>query len=281
MAERPKTRLNPKWLLKITLFIIGTAAFGSWGLYDATIHYPRRGARAAEFNEWKYLELSLDPRNAIEVGGQIAIPDPARARTDLKSRERSLLSQVEAARLEWLDSLAVINRLHPRATDFGATVDGQPRPTAPERFLELDQAWKRTDGKPVDRPTALQWYDLPSQWLIAFVCYGLALYLAWLIARTKMRTYAWDASDKRLHLPGGESIVPADIAEFDKRKWHKYFVALRIGPSHPKLAGKAVSLDLLRYQPLEEWVLAMEAAKGPDPSAPTVVATPPEAQPEA
>lgn len=275
MGERERTTISRKWSAKMALFLVGLTLFGSWGLYDATIHYPRRGLRAAEFNEWQYLRTALDPVHSFEVGGRVGVAQPAEVRAELKSRERALLSPVESARLDWLDALAVIGKLEERRTVYGVAVAGEPRPSAPERLRELDANWTTTDGKPLERPTALQWFDLPSQWLIAFVCYTLALYLLWLIIKVRAKTFFWEPAEKRLHLPGGHAIVPGDIAEFDKSKWHKFFVTLRIKPSHATLASKGVTLDLLRYQPLEEWVLAMEAALAPPPAP----STPPDAAP--
>jgi hypothetical protein len=43
------------------------------------------------------------------------------------------------------------------------------------------------------------------------------------------------------------------INEVDKRKWHKFFVFLKLADNSPE-----IKLDLLRYSPLEDWVLEME-----------------------
>ncbi len=67
-----------------------------------------------------------------------------------------------------------------------------------------------------------------------------------------------------LGLPGGHSLTPADLTDVDKRKWDKFFVSLVVKPGHATLGGKEVALDLLRYEPLEDWVLEMEKAAFPD-----------------
>ncbi|MGH7132453.1 MAG: hypothetical protein ACREJO_10960, partial [Phycisphaerales bacterium] len=68
--------------------------------------------------------------------------------------------------------------------------------------------------------------------------------------------------------PDGKTIVPADIAEFDKRKWDKFYVTINLK------GGEARKLDLLRYVPLEEWVLAMERTAFPETAPPEEPATP-------
>ncbi len=96
------------------------------------------------------------------------------------------------------------------------------------------------------------------------MCWGFALYLIVLWVRVAAKTYTWDAAHQQLGLPGGASLVPTDLADVDKRKWHKFFVTLEINDTHPKLAGQGVTLDLYRYVPLEEWVLEMERTRFPE-----------------
>jgi hypothetical protein len=45
------------------------------------------------------------------------------------------------------------------------------------------------------------------------------------------------------------------------------YVHLTIKPEHATLGGKTLEFDLLRYVPLEEWILEMERIAFPDDSA--------------
>ena len=118
------------------------------------------------------------------------------------------------------------------------------------------------------------------QWLFVVVCLGVGLALTGLILKVKSRTYGWEPVEQRLFLPGGASLVPADIAEFDKRKWDKFLIFLKIKPGHQPLGGREIRLDLLRYNPLEEWILAMERTAYPG-NAPVREDPPPTGAPEA
>lgn len=68
----------------------------------------------------------------------------------------------------------------------------------------------------------------------------------------------------RLGVPGGASVVPADVEVFDRRKWDKFLVFLKIKPEHPQLGGKEVKLDLYQYEPLEAWYLEMHRSARPE-----------------
>lgn len=67
-----------------------------------------------------------------------------------------------------------------------------------------------------------------------------------------------------LTLPGGESITPDDVAEFDKRKWDKFLFFFKIKPDHATLGGREIKLDLYQYVPLEDWAVAMHRHARPE-----------------
>ena len=45
-------------------------------------------------------------------------------------------------------------------------------------------------------------------------------------------------------------MVPADIAEFDKSKWDKFLIILKINAGPQPLGGSAIRLDLSRSNQL-------------------------------
>ena len=118
---------------------------------------------------------------------------------------------------------------------------------------ELDKKWSKTD-----QTQPLAGYDLPVQWLFVVIGFGGGLYLLGLILRSAGTKFHWDADSKRLTLPGGRAIVPADLKDVDKRRWHKFYVTLLLND------GSSHALDLYRFDPLERWVLEMEKTAFPD-----------------
>jgi len=120
-----------------------------------------------------------------------------------------------------------------------------------ERREALDDAWRtRTPPKPLSA------FDIPSQWLFVIAGFGGAAWLTFLFVRVASKKYRWDPATHTLTVPGGKTIAPADIAEVDKRKWDKYFVTLRLNDGAPP--PREHKFDLLRYAPLEAWILEME-----------------------
>jgi len=229
-------------------------AVGLWGLYDATIKYPERGARHAEYMEWQYLQAEQD-NSALSLAGERE-PEAALARLRRQPAAWFATRPAEDAKLGWLESLRTIGRLDPAHTTYGV---GE-RPSASARLRELETEWT-TSGK---SPKALAAFDLPLQWAICLGGFALAGWMAFLFARVASKTYRWDPEARALTLPGGARIAPADIEDLDKRRWHKFLVTLKIAGGHPQLGGRDVQLDLYRYTPLEEWVLEMERVRFPD-----------------
>jgi len=259
------SHVSRKWMLRIVLIALVLIGFGFWGLYDAKIAYPRRGERASEWLEHQYLDQygrvrgGLDSRASIDdVTGEIA-------RLRNKQEQVGPLDAAEAAALAWLESLAIVGRTEaasatkiPR-TDFR----GDQVTDARARLDELNKKFTSAQGQ-AQAPTPLASWDIPVQWLITVLGFGIGAYMLVLVMRVKGRTFTYAPDEKRLTLPGGASFVPSDIEDVDKRLWHKYYVEIRIKPGHAQLGGKNVKLDLMRYEPVEEWVLEMERAAFPD-----------------
>jgi hypothetical protein len=265
------TTLDRRWLAKMTIFFAVLVFFGGYGLVDALVLYPNRGVRHASFCEFQYLEAARDQgrldRSAI-------IEDPVATYRRLAATDRRAMSAMDAAALEWLVSLSRVGawslraahlapeftRLEPKGAEF-VRIGG---PVG--RHAELKQHWTTAQGLGKNAPKALAAYDIPFQWVFVVVGFGGGAWLGALFIAVSRRRYQWDAETQTLHLPldgAQHTLVPADIDEFDKRKWDKYLVFLKIRPEHPTLGGREIKLDLYRYARLESWILAMEKTAFP------------------
>ncbi len=267
-AQEPDARLSTtisrKWSLKIFIFAALTLGLGVWGLYDAMVAYPNRGRHAAEYLEGQYLQAYKDVNGTIDRGASIEDPKAELARLRQAKRDDSPMSAIEVAKYRWLEQLSYVSRLDPSSSTIPRT-DTFPKGVSKggaitsglERLVAL-QTGITTPAKP------LEGYDIPSQWLIMACGLGVAAYLGVLLARVFSTKYHFEPAAQRLHLPGGATVVPGDIDEFDKRKWDKFLITLRTKADHPTLGGKPLTLDLLRHEPLEEWVLQMEKTRFPE-----------------
>ncbi len=274
MAATETTSLNTQWVVKMLIPLVVLLVLGVWGLYDATIAYPNRGMEDASYQQKLYLDAALEAGKLSKADA--SIPDP-QARLGVLAAKREALgkasesatrlqadqSNIDASALQlrklrpelmdfallrWLDSLNLVSRLDKQITDMAD-------PAAEHK--KLIERWKNAD-----QPKPLSTFDLPSQWLITFAGFGGAGYMIFLVLLPAARTsYKWEPAEKRLHLPGGRTLTPADIAEFDKRKWDKFFITLNVKES---AGGGAVKLDLLRHTKLEAWILEMEAIAFPE-----------------
>lgn len=250
--QQTETRLNRGWLIKMGIFFTVLVAFGFWGLYDATIAYPNRGLADAEYREKEYLEASQRAGLLLRA----SVENPRNELSTLRARERdiqsratggdattsTLIAQAELAKIQWLTSLGRVGRLDPRHTRF-------ENPT--ERLQTLSAAWDtRTPPKPLSA------FDIPSQWIFVVAGFGGGAWMLVLFTRVSSKKFRWAPETRTLTMPGGRAITPAQIAEVDKRKWDKFFVTLRLDET----AGepREVKLDLLRFSPLEAWILEME-----------------------
>lgn len=253
------TSMNAKWRFKMIIFAIILLGLGVYGLYDATTAYPNRGYRAAESLEYDYLKY-LDGSGRLSDTAA-SIEDP---RAEL-ARLSDLTTGVDGLKRKWLTQLSYLNKLTPEhtripRTDFfkGGVSKGGEIASASARLEALKSA---PHAEPLDA------YDIPVQWLICATGLVWCLYILSLIAKVARRSYSWDPASKRLTIPGGASFTPADLLEIDKRKWHKFYVTLTIKPDHPQLGNKSIELDLLRFVPLEDWVLEMERIAFPEDAA--------------
>jgi len=262
-----RSHISRKWLVRMILIGVGLFAFGMWGLFDALVAYPKRGAGAASFAEFNYLD-------SLETGQSGSVDDPVSELARLKAAAE------HSSKAEWLEQLSYIGRLNAAQTLLPRTdpETGVLIPDAATRREELSKRWTRSDGKEKKAPKRLSALDIPTQWLITALGAGLGLWMFALVAIVRRKTYTWEPASLRLGLPEGGSVIPDDVAEFDKRKWHKFFIHLHIKPSHPTLGGKEIPIDLMRYEPVENWILEMERiAFPPPPEAP--VAAPSEDAP--
>ncbi len=249
------TTLRPGWRMKMVVIIVVLTAFGFWGLYDATVAYPKRGERVARLMEYRYLVKAAggetNPRSI--PARTVSIEDPSATLEQLRRRERdgTLGDGLDANRLQWLRALSVIGRLDPAETTY---VDDGGSRDPDTRLQELAQEWANATGQ----PKLLHAYDIFFQWVIFFVCIAFALWCVILLVRTARVRYSYDPETKTLVLPNGAKIAPGDLKEVDKRRWHKFYVTLVIRDDHPTLGGRRIDLDLYRRSPIEDWVLEME-----------------------
>lgn len=249
------TSLDRRWLAKMILFFAVLVFFGFYGLYDATIAYPNRGIRHASFLEFQYLDSARE-RGLLDR--RLNVEDPVADLRRLRESDQGRLTETERARMEWLRSLAIVSRLKPEFT----TIEDPPA-----RFAALQQEWTTAQGGLKSSPKALAAYDIPVQWLFVVVGFGGGLWMAGLFVAVKRVSYRWDAETQSLHLPVAGSthtLTPGDIEEFDKRKWHKFLLYLKIRGDHPSLGGREIKLDLYRHAKLEGWVLDMEKTAFPE-----------------
>ncbi|MBY0112569.1 MAG: hypothetical protein K2Y21_07090 [Phycisphaerales bacterium] len=257
-ASIQRTKVSPKWLGKQMVFIVIVAGFALWALADAVWIYPKRGEEAAEFLKLQYLKATLAPGVLEKVG----VEDPATEITTLRSRDRASLSAVQKLRLEWLEALRNAGKLTPERTNLAADV-------ARTEMDRLDKLF----GKSA-QPKPLSKFDIPLQWVILVVCGAIAAAMVLVLLRTLGTSYAWDPATQTLTLPNGTSLTPSDVELFDKRKWDKFLIFLKIKAGSHALAGSEVKLDLLRYVPLEDWVLEMEKTAFPPAEVPPGEASP-------
>jgi hypothetical protein len=240
------------------------AGLGIWGLIDALIVYPNRGHRAADFFEFQHLTQAKSASGLSD--SLVAIPDPVATLTklDAKQKDGATLSPDDKAQHDWLEQLRYVGRLSPQATTYPRTLPGGESQSAQQRFDALTKQFTTATGGAAKAPSPLSTFDIPSQWAICAVGFAVAGWLAFTIMRVKATRYQWEPTTRRLTLPAGDTLLPGDIAEFDKSEWDKIFIKLKIREGHATLAGKTLRLDLLRHVPLETWILEMEKSLAPE-----------------
>lgn len=278
MALTQTTKPNRPWLLKMSAFLIVLVGFGFYGLYDATVAYPNRGIEHASYLQYQYLEAAKQ-EGLSDVRTQV--DDPAAELNRLKERGGPGLSGAEGVRFAWLSSLEVVNRLKPEFTRMPRPGQTPEEKSIEDTYKSLKARWTTSSGAK-NAPKPLYAYDLKVQWLFTFLGLGGGVLMLLHIIRVLARKYRWDPEAKVLQLSDGSTLSPADIEEFDKRKWDKYLIFLKIKPGHAKHGGKELKLDLYQHAPLESWVLEMEKIAFPDQAQPPAAAespTPPASPP--
>ncbi|MDX2016231.1 MAG: hypothetical protein SFY95_01165 [Planctomycetota bacterium] len=263
LAPAPtSTTIARRWLLRMSLICALCLGFSGWGYYDAVKVYPERGRNAANYYEYEYLKLARDKG---VLNDRLSIDDPVRELERIREAVRAKLplDGLDQPKYNWLDQLAVVGDLEPANTQFA---------DARRRFDELDGKWTGTAAvkagerpQPPKTPKPLERWDIPSQWGIMVVCGAIGLWMLFVIIGACRKTYRWNAARLALTLPDGTEILPADLADVDKRKWGKFlvFLTFKDGKGGPH-AGGELKLDLYVYEPLEDWILAMEKAAFPE-----------------
>lgn len=248
-----RTRISKKWLIRIVPMMLALVGFSAFFFYDGQIAYPKRGASAAAFAEYRYLK-QLDPGElaALELKDPKATLTRLEGKSDLVGADRALS--------DWLTQLKYIGKLDAANTDFPRTDfrNGVAAGYSLERLKALRTEWESSDGKTKEAPSPLTFWDIPSQWLLGVVCTVISIWVIITFVRGMQRRYSWDFASKTLTIPGGHTLTPADIEEFDKREWHRVYIHLKIKPTHPTVGGRLLEFDLMRYEPLEDWILCME-----------------------
>lgn len=240
-----RTKLTRRWLIKMIVVFIGLVGLGMYGYYDATIGYPKRGIKYAEFAERAYLVKAEDDLALPNAG----VKDPAAELAKLRGLGTGL-TEFQSTRQEWLRALDVVGQLTPERTDIK-----DPR----QRLTDLNTQWSTSNA-----PKRLNKWDIPVQWIFVIVGLGGGLYIGLLFAGVARKTYRWDPEAKKLTLPDRSILEPGDLEEVDKRKWHKFLVHLAIKDGHANHGGKRLKIDLYRYQNLEDWILEMEQIAFPE-----------------
>jgi hypothetical protein len=290
MSETQSCKLNRTWTLKTGVFLLVLMGFGGWALYDAAVLYPARGLAVASIKLLEFLGAA-DKAGFLRTD-RIAVADPRAELAALGAKIDDLRSTaardtgegraaaMDIAKYEWLSALDRTWKLDARPKPLGEFVtpvrkkvwidpasgegyqtaaDDARTPLQPQALLnELKNYWSAAP-----KPKPLEAWDLPVQWSFVVAGFGLGGYLVYLIIACRRRAgiTRFDPATRRLSLPSGASITPAELEDVDKRLWHKFFVTLvTTDGSHHKL-------DLLRYTPLEEWVLEMEKIRFPERAA--------------
>jgi hypothetical protein len=257
------TRLNKPWVVKIVLFAAVLVFFGFYGLYDALVAYPARGLRYASYAQFQYLDAAKSNSQLTKV--HVSVDDPAAELSKLRALDRARYAPLDAPRRDWLEALAMVGRLKP----------DQTRIDDPAKKLdELRTAWTTSGGGALSAPKPLSLFDISVQWVYVVVGLGGGFCLLMLYISVARQSYRWEAQTQTLHMPDGNTLTPTDVEDFDKRKWDKFLVFVKVKPTHATLGGQELKLDLYRYTPLEEWVLAMERTAFPDRAEPVKAEVP-------
>ncbi|MCA9311624.1 MAG: hypothetical protein KDA21_10490 [Phycisphaerales bacterium] len=265
--QRTTTRLSSRWRRRMLIFFVLFFGLGAWGLYDAALKYPARGRVVADWALYHYME---DLGSAVS---RASVEDPAARLADLIDRggERNELPPVEQAEYNWLTALSrvanldVISRRNAADPDRQFTNDESPASEKRTTFENASEVHAALDARfaSAENPNPLSTLDIPIQWAITLVGMVGAALVSLTFIRASLRTYRYEPDSHRLHFPDKRSATPEELEYIDKRKWDKFFVYVKI-----KGESDEIKLDLLKYEPLETWVLEMEKLRPgyePDP----------------
>lgn len=240
------TRINPRWLVKTTIFLVVALALGAWFALDAMVIYPKRGHADADVKLLAYLQQAQNSTQLFTA----SVPEPKTTLEALRTKGESAMSPVERARFAWLTSLSRVESLS-RIQAENAANPGAASPTVfPEPRRTLDELDTALAGKPQPKP--LSAFDIPSQYAMLALCAAVVVWLLVMMARVLSTKYRYQPATATLTLPGGGNVAAADLELLDKRKWDKYYAFLKVTGRPGEL-----KLDLYRYIPLEEWILDM------------------------
>ena len=275
-----KAPLNPRWTFKLGIIAIIVFAVGVWGYADATVVYPNRGRKFADWAKWQYLDQAkkADREDFGVFLRDSSVSDPKQELARLSatdrnaqniqdagnpSSSRNLRASMMLSRKQWLEALDVVGMLDAEHTNIDS----------PQReFDELSQKWSSA----ASNPKPLSNFDLIVQWMIMAVCFTVTFFMVLHMLRIRAKRYAWDPESMQLTLPSGATITPDDLEEVDKRKWDKFIVFLKIKGAHPDLGGQEVSVDTYQHQRVEDWILAMEEKAFPSQQEPANQPTQPQ-----
>lgn len=281
------TTLSRSWLMKTGAFLVLLLGFGIWGTVDALWLYPERGLSEASYKLRTWM-ASADGAGKL-TASTFTINDPAGDLRTLNAKEDELRREsrgetgaaraaaADVAKLEYLQSLSRAWRLNSDVKPLGKitkpsvqrlvfdpkTGQGSILGANGERAdLSVRALGEALDGywKANQPPNPLSGFDMAFQYV--FMGVGL-LGGAWILftmfaAARRARQIRWDAGARRLHLPAGVSMSAADLTDIDKREWHKFYCTMMTKD------GGRHRVDLLRYEPLEDWVLDLEREAFPD-----------------
>lgn len=265
-SEVLKTRLKGSWVAKMAVFFLVLLGLAGWGYLDASIVYPARGRDVIEFTKMNYLTVAQSENMLFRA----SVEDPAAEHARLIAAEPETLTVLERSRKDWLtavsrlyslDKITTVNTAEmqrrvadpsivPTAVDsLSETGSGQTMfENSTETLSVLSTKWSNRD-----LPNKLSSLDLPVQWMICFTGLAGALWVGFLFLKAKATSFSYKPETHELTLSNGKSFTPEMIEVVDKRKWDKFFVFLKV----QGFDGE-IKLDLLKFVPLEEWVLEME-----------------------
>ena len=142
------TTINRKWSFKLIIIVAVSAFMAGFFLVDGLVRYPARGAEAAEYLEFQYLQAYDKERGGIS--GFTGIDDPQARLSQLaeKLRTTGKLDTVDDAQKVWLENLKLINQLSVAATGIPRTnfKDQQQVESATKRLETLTKTWTTGDG---------------------------------------------------------------------------------------------------------------------------------------